>query len=213
MNLQPALLRHKGTLTLVGLLFFCAVFQLPPIFATPVTLPTVQYVSTTNTIFLGNTNSNQPASEAITIPALASALTSQGFTNLLVDQGSGTWLLKANLVIERSARLEATAATLTWLRLESPPVAPVTVTARRGGHLLIDNIRVTSWDSAVNAVDTTIVNGRSYLLALEGARMDILRSDVGYLGALSGEPSGISWRKRLNANDATTGATGRLEDS
>ena len=121
--------------------------------------------------------------------------------------------IKANLVIERSARLDATSATIAWLQLDSPPVAPVTVTARRGGHLFIDHIKVTSWDSTINDLDTTIANGRSYLLALEGGRMDILNSDISYLGASSGEPSGLSWRKRLKVDDPTTGATGTIGGS
>ena len=37
--------------------------------------------------------------------------------------------------------------------------------------------------------------------------------DVGYLGDGPGRPSGISWRERLDFDDDTTGATGRLEDS
>ena len=214
MNLPPTLLRNSCSLALLGfLLSFFVIFQFPLAFAESSATPALRYTSENNTLFLGNPASTQAANEVITLPALASALAGQGLGALLVDQGSGSWLLKANLIIERSARLEATAATMAWLRLDSPPLAPVTVTARRGGHLLVDGITVTSWDSTINAVDTSIANGRSYLLALEGARMDILHSDVGYLGALSGEPSGLSWRKRLKADDPTTGATGRLEDS
>ncbi len=213
MKLQPTLVRNSCFLALLSFLISFVVFQFPLAFAEASATPVVQYTSANNTLFLGNPESNQPGSEGITIPALGNTLTSQGLADLLVDQGNGHWLLKANLVIERSARLEATSATISWLRLDSPPVAPVTVTARRGGHLLIEGIQVSSWDSIANTVDTNIANGRSYLLALEGARMDVLHSDVGYLGALSGEPSGLSWRKRLNADDVTTGATGRLEDS
>lgn len=213
MNLKSSALRHLLVCLLPGLLLTFLAFRLHLAFAESAASPTITYSSATNTLTLGKADSSQPASEVVSVPALATLLATQGFTGLLVDQGQQRWLLKANLVIERSARLEATAATIAWLRLESPPVAPVTITARQGGQLLIDGIQVTSWDSTVNDVDTTIANGRSYLLALEGGRMDILHSDVSYLGALSGEPSGLSWRKRRDPNDPTTGATGRLEDS
>jgi parallel beta-helix repeat protein len=175
--------------------------------------PAVTYDSTTNLIALGNDSGFPTASQVLTIPELATALASQGHANLLVDQGSGHWLLKASILIKNTARLEATNATLQWLRLDSPPLQPVVITAYRGGHLHVNGIKVTSWDSIANTVDENTANQRSYLLALQGGRMDILSSDVGYLGWESGEASGLSWRERLTKGDATTGATGRLEDS
>lgn len=212
MILQSRLLRTLSPLMLLILLFLFLRIHLPQAFAEASALPDVSYTSATNTLSLGNDNSGQTASEVITVPALAGVLANKGLAGLLLDQGNQTWLLKANLVIERSARLDATSATISELRLDSPPAAPVTITARRGGHLFIDGIRIKSWDSTINAVDESIADGRSYLLALEGGRMDILHSDVAYLGAGSGEPSGLSWRKRLTS-DPKTGATGRLEDS
>ncbi len=183
-----------------------------PAHAQPATPPTITYLANVNTIVIGGT-SGAAASQSITIPALDNALTGQGLPDLLIDQGNGAWLLKASVLINRTAKLEATKDTITWLRLESPPIHAISLTAQRGGHLLIDGIKVTSWESAINAVDENIANGRAYLLALEGGRMDILRSEVAYLGWESGEPSGLSWRKRLTFSDPTTGATGRLEDS
>lgn len=212
MTLQLRLSRTLPALILVIISVILLRFHPIIVVADAAAQPDVAYVSATNTLTLGK-SSGQPASESISVPALAALLTSKGFNGLLVDQGSQTWLLKANLVIERSARLEATNATIKGLRLDSQPAAFVTIIAERGGHLLIDGITVSSWDSSVNAVDTTVANGRSYLLALEGGRMDILHSDVSYLGWQSGEPSGLSWRKRFNLDDPTTGATGRLEDS
>ncbi|MCE7983623.1 MAG: hypothetical protein DYG89_20815 [Caldilinea sp. CFX5] len=213
MTLQPRLSRSLPLLILFSFLLMLLRFSSSAVVADANVLPDVQYTSATNTLTLGKTNSSQAATESITIPGLAALLASKNWNDLLVDQGSQTWLLKANLVIERSARLEATSATIKGLRLDSQPAAFITIIAERGGHLLIDGITVSSWDSQANAVDTTVANGRSYLLALEGGRMDILNSDVAYLGWQSGEPSGLSWRKRYKADDPTTGATGRLEDS
>jgi len=213
MTLPLRLFRSLLALALFSLLLILFRFDPSLVVADTTALPDVRYSVETNTVTLGKADSSQPASETITIPALATLLTDKGFPDLLIAQGPQRWLLKANLVIERSARVDATSATIQTLLLDSPPAAAIIITAQRGGHLFIDNITVSAWDSKANAVDTTVANGRSYLLALEGGRMDILRSDVSYLGWQSGEPSGLSWRKRYKADDPTTGATGRLEDS
>ncbi len=143
----------------------------------------------------------------ITIPQVAQALNNPA---LLQDQGGGVWLLHVNLVISQTARLEATNAALTWLRLESTSGNALQVIAR-GGHLLIQDIRVTSWNGS--GVDTNYVDGRSYLLAEAGGRMDIIRSEVSHLGWSSGEPAGLAWRKRGTNGDPITGATGSILNS
>jgi parallel beta-helix repeat protein len=51
------------------------------------------------------------------------------------------------------------------------------------------------------------------LLADLGGRMDIIRSEVAYLGWSAGEPSGISWRRRGTESDPRTGATGSIKNS
>ncbi|MBX3016150.1 MAG: right-handed parallel beta-helix repeat-containing protein, partial [Caldilineaceae bacterium] len=174
--------------------------------------PAVTYDMNTNTIFLGST-SGTAASEVINLPALAATLAAQGHAGILTDQGSGIWLLKASILIQQTAKLEITKATVNWLRLESPPLASIRLVAARQGYLLVDGIKLTSWDSATNAPDENLANGRAYLLAFEGGRMDLLNSELAYLGWESGEGSGLSWRKRYTPGDPTTGATGRLEDS
>lgn len=200
----------------LALLFLGGLLLLGPrqsSFGKTLVLPLITYSNTTNTIAIGSNSGALPGSEVITLPELASALDAQGNPDLIVDQHNGIWLLKASVIISTTARLEVTNSTVTTLRLDSPPLAPVVITARRGGHLLLNGITLTSWDSVANSVDENIANQRSYLLALEGGRLDILHSDVGYLGWESGEASGLSWRKRLNPGDPSTGATGRLEDS
>jgi hypothetical protein len=176
-------------------------------------LPAVTYDAAANKIIIGSNTGAPMGSEAIAIPDLAATLTAQGYSDLVVDQGSGIWLINASILISPTARLEATNASISALRLASPPLNVVTITALQGGHLLIDGISVAAWDTTLNAVDTSTANKRSYLLAFEGGRMDILHSDVGYLGWTSGEGSGLAWRKRLDENNPATGATGRLEDS
>ncbi len=195
-------------------LYLCILLRNPSfVAAESTTLPTIQFDNTANTIIIGRNSGDVPATEVIDLPQLANILSAQGHDDLLIALENQRWLLKANVVIERSARLNITASTATWLKLDSPPATPVIVTVRRGGHLYLEGVKVTSWHAATNAVDTTVADGRSYLLALEGGRLDVIQSEIAYLGAQSGEPSGLSWRKRLHSDDPTTGATGRVEDS
>ena len=171
--------------------------------------------------YIGNPSSPNAPKSPITIPEVAAALNND--PALLQNQGSGAWLLKVNMVISQTARLEATSNTINWLRLDSSPAgrsfpAFTSITAN-GGHLLVQNIKVTSWSGS--DVDTNYFDGRSYLLALSGGRMDIIHSEVAYLGWSSGEPSGLAWRLRaghggddpVTPDNIKSGATGSIMNS
>jgi parallel beta-helix repeat protein len=178
--------------------------------------PTVSYIA--NRIFIGSNLGAAPGSQAITIPELAASLAAIGQPDLLVEQvaGSGIWLLNAGVVISPTARLEVKSADpggIDTLRLLSSPSKYISMTATMGGHLLLDGVNLLAWDTTLNAPDENRADGRSYLLAFKGGRLDILNSDVGYLGWVAGEGSGLSWRKKLNDADFKTGATGRIENS
>jgi parallel beta-helix repeat protein len=188
----------------------------------PAAAPPVRYDAGLGTIFVGENytdpnlagNPSQPGApkSPITIPQIAAALANPA---LLQDQGGGAWLLQANMVINATARLDATSASIGWLRLDSTPnrtPAYVSITAN-GGYLNIQNIMVTSWQTISNGVDLDYSDGRSYLLARNGGRMDVVASEVAYLGYTDGEPSGMSWRGRGTANRPETGSTGKILNS
>jgi parallel beta-helix repeat protein len=169
--------------------------------------------------YVGYPSHPQAPKSPITIPQVAAALNNPA---LLQNQGGGAWLLKADLVISQTARLEATNASISWLRLDSTPGSKFPALTRmvaRGGHLLIQGIKVTSW--AGSDVDTNYFDGRSYLLAESGGRMDIIGAEVSHLGWSAGEPSGLAWRLRAGygGDDPVTpdnikfGATGSIQNS
>jgi parallel beta-helix repeat protein len=191
---------------LLGLLVCLPGATQPPAHAEMFAPPVVTYNAVTHTISIGRASGVPAASEVIDVPTLAVSV-----PDLVVEQSPGVWLIKANVIISTTARLEATNATITELRLDSPPLSAYNITAKRGGHLLIDGIKVSAWEDG--ALDTNITNQRSYLLALEGGRMDIRNSEVSHLGWADGEPSGLSWRKRRTSADPTTGATGSIVNS
>lgn len=219
---------HRG-LPLIALIALVLGALLPP--ATPAAAqagaPAVRYDATAGIIYVGaNYDKANPAQApyagypshpdapkaAISIPAVAAALKDAGHEGLLVNQGERRWLLKSDLVISPTARLDVTSASIAALRLDSTPdrFPALTRLVATGGHLLIQGVSVSSWDTQANGVDLEYRDGRGYLLAQTGGRMDIIDADVSYLGWADGEPSGLSWRKRATPADPKTGATGSI---
>ena len=175
--------------------------------------PTVTYTPGNNLITIGSAAGATPGSQVISLANVAAAVSGAGAPDRVVNQ-NGVWQLNARILVQTTARLEITAAGgVNELRLNSAVGSIVYIQVVRGGQLLIDGVKVVSWEN--NAVDETIGNGRAYIVAQEGARMDILRSDLGYLGdALGGAASsGVAWVKRGSDLDPTTGSTGQVEDS
>jgi parallel beta-helix repeat protein len=171
--------------------------------------------------YVGYPSHPQAPKTPITIPEIAAALSDPA---LLENQGDGAWLLKTDMVISPTARLDATNASIKWLRLDGTLGARFPALTRLiadGGHLLIQDIKVTSWDNEAQDVDHNYYDGRSFLLAESGGRMDIIRSDVSYLGWSAGEPSGLSWRLRagypgdapVTPENIKRGATGSILNS
>ncbi|MEP7188991.1 MAG: right-handed parallel beta-helix repeat-containing protein, partial [Roseiflexaceae bacterium] len=143
---------------------------------------------------------------------------------LLESHENGVWQLNANLLIDRGVTLNLTdAAGVRELRLRSQANATTTAvhapqltmpTADSGynyasfvyvrtndGTITIDGVKLYSWDPALQAVDTDITNGRSYLLAKYAAQLNISRAELSYLGSGDGESYGVSWR---DTNDLAT---------
>lgn len=203
-------------------------------------VPAIRYASSSRTVYIGSPYSTSNPAEApyvtypshpnapkltITLPELAMRLNKP---MLITDLGNGVWLVKLNLVIYQNTQLRLTNETITELRLESIAVGDTKQYVRvvgDGGHIFIQGIKVHSWNTPANSVDTGVEKGRSYLTALRGARMDILNSEVSYLGWKEpnpnfpdseigkGEPSGISWKGRADPARPETGARGSIIDS
>lgn len=211
-----------------------------PVVSAQSTLPALRYASSSRTVYIGSPYSASNPAEApyvtypshpnapkltITLPELATRLNKP---TLITNLGNGVWLVKLNLVIYQNTQLRLTNETITEVRLESIAIGDTKQYVRvvgDGGHIFIQGIKVHSWNTPANSVDTGVENGRSYLTALRGARMDILNSEVSYLGwkepnpnfpdsAIGkGEPSGISWKGRADPARPETGARGSIIDS
>jgi parallel beta-helix repeat protein len=137
----------------------------------------------------------------VTLPAIASAV---GDAAALNEVAPGEWQLGADLVVRGGAELQISAPQVRWLKLSSVPGRFVSVEAL-GGKLDITGSCVTSWNEAQGTVDTGYDDGRSFLLARDGAQMTISHAELHYLGHGDVESYGLSWR--------TAGTGGGISDS
>jgi len=128
----------------------------------------------------------------------------------LVISTNRTWYLGANLFVENGARLKLYGPTIggdvTELRLKSDNQTNGFVELRADwGWLDIRHTKITSWDSAVNGPDTeTTTHRRAYVRArstldpdgvtAHESRMDVLNSEICYLGSKNTEAYGLTWK-------------------
>lgn len=128
----------------------------------------------------------------------------------------GEWILRSNLYIGKNVTLVLDKRDVTYLKLKSDAKGFVWVRSQNG-NILVSNTKITSWDESLNAPDTNVDDGRSYLTAKSSGRMDVVNSDIGYLGyvgylkndtvkkrgGLFGGSYGLSWKitsGKLNDN-------------
>lgn len=126
----------------------------------------------------------------VSLTGLQAALEQHQGLQILPD---GSWVLQRNLVIERGASLTIQGNQFSRLLLKSDATGFVWIKAL-GGTLSIEDACISSWDAARQDVDTNYDDGRSFILARDGARMNIRRSDISYLGYMADESYGLAWR-------------------
>jgi parallel beta-helix repeat protein len=211
----------------------CVMFQIGPLEAARQTqlssAPEVFWSAATRTITVGRAYSaadpleapyrglpsHPDAPKAATdLASVASALAELGVSDALTESAPGVWLLNANLTIRQTALLTLTASALNELRIASgEPITQPYVVKVQGGWMYAEGIRIRSWLPVSGTVDTDISDGRPYLLAYQGGRLDLVRADVSYLGWETGEESGLAFRQRADNANPASGATGNIFDS
>jgi parallel beta-helix repeat protein len=137
----------------------------------------------------------------VTLPALAQAV---GNPDLLREEAPGEWLLGVDLAVMPGTSVQIATPTVRWLKLLSNAGRFAAVKAL-GGNVDVNGACVTSWDPATGTVDTEDADGRGYLLARDGAQMNIDNAEIRYLGHGEVESYGLSWR--------TKGTGGRISNS
>ncbi len=167
----------------------------------------------------------QAPKQRITLAQIDAALTAQGQPDLITSTGRA-WMLRTDMMVLETAQLVVDGTYASELKLESNRIypdgserqLPLTKLVARGGAMKFDGVHV--YASEDGTPDTTYYDGRSFLLAENGGRMDVLNAEISHLGWGDGEPSGLSWRKMgMESGDPTrldhirTGSTGSILNS
>jgi parallel beta-helix repeat protein len=137
----------------------------------------------------------------VTLPALAQAL---GNPDVLREEAPGEWLLSADLAVPPGTSVQIAAPAVRWLKLLSTAGRFASVRAF-GGTVDVAGSCITSWDPATGTADTDSANGRSFILARDGAQLTIDNAEIRYLGHGEVESYGLSWR--------TEGTSGKITNS
>lgn len=129
----------------------------------------------------------------------------------LKEVSPGVWFLTANLSIRSGVTLTISKDEASWLKLLSRKDKFVMIQGYNA-TILIDGVKITSWDDTINTYDTNMNDKRSFILVKNGSRMDIYNSELAYLGypralSLDTSPYGVSWRlpPRNHENTLLTG--------
>ncbi len=86
-------------LCLLGFILLLPGATLPQANAETFDAPAVRYDPFTRIIYIGADVGLPAASQVISVPDLAATLALQGVPDLVVDQGAGAWVIKANVII------------------------------------------------------------------------------------------------------------------
>lgn len=139
---------------------------------------------------------------------------------LLIEESPGVWRLNHRLRIGANTTLRVSPETVSWLKLRSNTSistsidrASFVVLDTVNGNIEFSNTKVTSWDFIADTFDTTPKNGRAFVRAYGAARMNVLYSEMAYLGSPQGGGSyGLSWRDETkdSAGQYVAGVTGNV---
>lgn len=127
------------------------------------------------------------------------------------------WLLKSKLKLENGVTIVLNKDEVTRLKLKSNPGRDFVWLKTWGGNIYIDGVTISSWDTNKNDYDRNDKDGRAHIMIKYSSRMDILNSDLGYLGFYPHNSSdqssyGVAWK----LPDGTAGkyfVTGEVKNS
>jgi mannuronan 5-epimerase len=198
---------HRKALVVALSVLLAPVVAPAPAHAAPCTSP-VRYAASTNTIYL-------VARQAYTLGDIKRACPSVPLVQ--VDAAKRVWQLNGDLVLQNGSTLTlhggAAGGDVDTLRLRSlASNRPTEVSQLMANHgtLSLKSTAVTSWDDAANGPDTDVrasagARGRAFIrvLSTQGAggaalesRMDIVDSEVSYLGYYAAESYGVTYKSR-----------------
>ena len=134
----------------------------------------------------------------VTLPKIHNALNNKLILEKLDNK---EWLLKTNLLVRKGVTLIIDDSDASWLKLKSDKDAFAWLQSN-GGNILIKNTKITSWDEENQAPDSNYEDGRSFILARQNGRTDIMNSELSFLGYENGLKSGVAWHTTGDSSNA-----------
>lgn len=200
---KPSRKRLHAVLT--GVAGFACTAALHPAMAQTCASTNVRWASSSNTLYVSGLVS-------CTLSQIRSYLSTSNTALINVDPANKIWLLRANLRLDSGATLSlkgsAAGGDVNELRLLSnnnSSANSVIYMRAHWGKFDLNSVKVTSWDEAANGPDTEYSTyKRAYIhvrsmLDTDGvtpleSRMDIVNSEVAYLGYDAAESYGLAWK-------------------
>jgi poly(beta-D-mannuronate) C5 epimerase len=160
---------------------------------------TYRYSATSNRIYIENGGFASLSDVKAALPAAPLDL---------IDATAKVWLLRADLQISGGAELDlhgsSAGGDVNELRLQSDAGGTVISITADYGNIHMNGTRVTSWDVTAGQPDRNPADGRAFVRArssldVDGvtpleSRMDVLNSEVSFLGSNLSEGYGLSWK-------------------
>lgn len=108
------------------------------------------------------------------------------------------WHTTASIFIRSGVTLVLDKDEVKWLRLASNE-KKFAILRAYNATILVDGVKITSWDEVKKFYDTDLKDGRSFILVKDNSRMDFINSELAYLGyprtpKMTLSPYGVSWR-------------------
>jgi parallel beta-helix repeat protein len=196
----------------IAILLACS--ALSPAFTWACDTSHIRYSSSNNRIYIENGGICSPSQiESIVVNKYSSVAPGQ----LMEQPQFATWIIKAELHVQDGSTLQIHGTTIggdtdSLLLLSENGSAPYHVKIQaKHGNVDIRSTLVSSWDPAAQGPDTDSSNGRAFIhvnsleengVAME-SRMDVVDSEVGYLGFYDAESYGLVWKVRGGHLDPT----------
>lgn len=132
--------------------------------------------------------------------------------NILEEESDRVWILKAGINVNSDAKLTLTSNDIKWLKITNNN-NDIPNYINISGKAKIDGVRITSWNLNENDVIEQNNNGsipRPYIKVYkEAGAVDILNSEIGYLGYQHGRRTGISY----HGGDGSTLTNNTIHDN
>ncbi|MDP2909876.1 MAG: glycosyltransferase [bacterium] len=136
----------------------------------------------------------------ITIKGEGSIVTMGMLWDVLKDEGlfvknSKEWLLKSDILVLKGAVLLIFSEDVSLLKLKSDQDGFVSINSDNG-NIVISGTSIISWDEKKAGPDIETGDGRSFILVKGNARLDVIGSEIAYLGYENPQRCALNWSSK-----------------